>query len=96
MAIKMPNRAAKSMEKAINSLVGRLPAGAFKTATVDRGKEFSCYSKLNIQVYFADPYSSWQRGSNENANGLHGARDLVLLVAFLVLSNGVAIMITTS
>lgn len=44
------------------------------TATTDRGKEFSCYSSLevthNIDVYFADPYSSWQRGSNENGNGL--------------------------
>ncbi|RFU60180.1 IS30 family transposase [Bacillus sp. V59.32b] len=38
------------------------------------GKEFACYSTveddLKIKVSFADPYSSWQRGSNENANGL--------------------------
>lgn len=74
IAIKMPNRTAKSMENAINFVLDRLPAGAFKTATVDRGKEFSCYSNIEknkeIQVYFADPYSSWQRGSNENGNGL--------------------------
>lgn len=73
-AIKMPNRAAKSMESAISFLLDKLPDGAFKTATVDRGKEFSCYSNIEknseIQVYFADPYSSWQRGSNENGNGL--------------------------
>ena len=47
---------------------------AFKTATVDRGKEFACYSNierdLNIPFYFADPYSFWQRGINENSNGL--------------------------
>jgi IS30 family transposase len=47
---------------------------AFKTATTDRGKEFSCFKlikeKLGIDMYFADPYCSWQRGSNENSNGL--------------------------
>ena len=45
-----------------------------KTATTDRGKEFTCYKvlekDLKIDVYFADAYSSWQRGSNENGNGL--------------------------
>ncbi|SEP14688.1 transposase, IS30 family [Paenibacillus sophorae] len=44
------------------------------SATVDRGKEFACYPllehNLGLKVYFADPYSSWQRGSNENGNGL--------------------------
>ena len=45
-----------------------------KTFTVDRGKEFARYNEiektLNIDVYFADPYASWQRGTNENTNGL--------------------------
>ena len=45
-----------------------------KTLTVDRGKEFAGYldleSTLKVDVYFADPYSSWQRGTNENTNGL--------------------------
>ncbi|WP_157128153.1 IS30 family transposase, partial [Brevibacillus parabrevis] len=44
------------------------------TATVDRGKEIACYARLesahDLDIYFADPYSSWQRGTNENANGL--------------------------
>ena len=44
------------------------------TATADNGKEFAFHDKiakqLNIAIYFADPYSSWQRGSNENTNGL--------------------------
>ena len=45
-----------------------------KTLTVDNGKEFAYHKKvdaaLNIQTFFADPYCSWQRGSNENFNGL--------------------------
>ena len=53
---------------------GSFPEGAFRTATTDRGKEFSCHERvratLGVPLYFADPYASWQRGSNENANGL--------------------------
>jgi IS30 family transposase len=45
-----------------------------KTLTVDNGKEFADHQAideaLGIQTYFADPYCSWQRGSNENFNGL--------------------------
>ena len=74
LAIKIKDRTASSMEYAIRLIANSLPKAAFKTATVDRGKEFSCYSiiekELNIPVYFADPYASWQRGTNENANGL--------------------------
>lgn len=73
-AIKTPDRAAESMETAIKYLYSILPKGAIKTATTDRGKEFGCYDNikrdLNLTLYFADPYSSWQRGSNENSNGL--------------------------
>ena len=72
--VLIPDRSANSMEAAIKLLHQQLPKGAIKTATTDRGKEFSCYNvlekDLNIQVYFADAYSSWQRGSNENGNGL--------------------------
>ncbi|KOS67191.1 integrase, partial [Lysinibacillus contaminans] len=72
--ILIPDRSANSMETAVKQLHQQLPKGAIQTATTDRGKEFSCYNvlekELNIQVYFADAYSSWQRGSNENGNGL--------------------------
>lgn len=72
--VLIPDRSATSMETAVKLLHKQLPEGAIQTATTDRGKEFSCYNALeqhlNIQVYFADAYSSWQRGSNENANGL--------------------------
>ena len=41
--------------------------------TVDNGREFACHkiaSRLNVDVYFAHPYHSWERGTNENTNGL--------------------------
>lgn len=48
--------------------------GALYTITADNGKEFSHHEEmtkaLKAKVYFADPYSSWQRGLNENTNGL--------------------------
>lgn len=73
-ALKMPNRSAASMQKAITALYNTLPKGAFKTGTTDRGKEFACCTaiqeRLGLTLYFADAYSSWQRGSNENSNGL--------------------------
>jgi IS30 family transposase len=51
-----------------------IPATLRKTLTYDRGTEMARHAELTrntgIKVYFADPYSPWQRGSNENANGL--------------------------
>lgn len=62
------------MEAASTKVFSTLPGAAFKTATTARGKEFACNEileeKLGISLYFADPYCSWQRGSNENANRL--------------------------
>ncbi|MBY0217804.1 IS30 family transposase [Paenibacillus illinoisensis] len=73
-AILMPDRTALSMEIALGVAISQYPKGTFLTATADRGKEFACYASVEatheLDVYFADPYSSWQRGSNENANGL--------------------------
>ncbi|WP_339296788.1 IS30 family transposase [Paenibacillus sp. FSL R5-0623] len=73
-AVLMPDRTALSMEIALGVAISQYPTGTFLTATADRGKEFACYASLetthNLHVFFADPYSSWQRGSNENANGL--------------------------
>ncbi|PTE68238.1 IS30 family transposase [Staphylococcus devriesei] len=72
--VLMPDRSSQSMKNAIKELVNILPIGTVKTITVDRGKEFSCYQSIkdqfNIDVYFADSYSAWQRGTNENTNGL--------------------------
>lgn len=51
-----------------------LPASLCRTMTLDNGKEFALHERLNeklgMDVYFARPYASWQRGLNENTNGL--------------------------
>lgn len=73
-AFKTKDRTSVSMQAAIEQLFNALPKGSFKTGTTDRGKEFACWkdikNKLGLTLYFADAYSSWQRGSNENSNGL--------------------------
>jgi len=74
IAIKMANRTAGAMEEAIVSALSRFPNEAVKTITCDRGTEFANWEnieqKLNCSVYFADPYCAWQKGTNENLNGL--------------------------
>jgi IS30 family transposase len=68
-----PNGTGKAVAKCIVRVLGRLPEPV-RTLTCDRGSEFSrateIEQKLKTQVYFADPRSPWQRGSNENFNGL--------------------------
>ena len=74
IAIKMPNKTADTMEEAIVSALSKFPNDAVKTITCDRGTEFANWKnieqKLNCSVYFADPYCAWQKGTNENLNGL--------------------------
>ena len=74
LAVKMQDRTANSMESAIKQLYQSLPSQAFLSATNDRGGEFACFKSikrdLGITMFFADPYSPHQRGSNEYANGL--------------------------
>jgi IS30 family transposase len=54
--------------------LAKLPEPLRRSTTFDNGKEFAEHhklaKKLGLSVYFADPYKSWQRGTNENTNGL--------------------------
>ena len=73
LVFKIPDRTAKSMFSAIEQLCKLFPKETLETFTSDKGKEFACYllvENLGISFFFADTYSSWQRGNNENANGL--------------------------
>ena len=67
----------KDTETVINALIKhahKLPTELYKSLTWDRGKELSDHQRFtlatDIKVYFCDPKSPWQRGSNENTNGL--------------------------
>ena len=52
----------------------KLPAFLRESFTYDRGSEMACHvalaKRLNLDIWFADPYAPWQRGSNENTNGV--------------------------
>lgn len=64
----------RSVNRAINKATDDLPTGLRHTLTLDNGKEFAGHRTITRQtklaVYFARPYHSWERGCNENFNGL--------------------------
>jgi len=70
---KLPDRCKLSMSKRIKSLIRREQT-SFKTITADNGTEFHDYESVEraipVKFYFATPYHSWERGTNENLNGL--------------------------
>ena len=74
VAKRMPDRKAATMNQFWCKAFDKFPAALRRTFTVDNGNEFFSYAeveqKLKTKVYFADPYSPWQRGANENTNGL--------------------------
>jgi len=67
-------RTAKDVRAALTRQVSKLPAELRRTLTWDQGKEMADHVRFstdtNMVVYFCDPHSPWQRGSNENTNGL--------------------------
>jgi IS30 family transposase len=69
--------AGKDTQTVVNALVRharKLPQELYKSLTWDRGKELAAHKRFtlatDIEVYFCDPQSPWQRGTNENTNGL--------------------------
>ncbi len=70
---KLGDRTAAGLSRRVTRLVRR-HGGAFETVTADNGTEFHDYQRIEgltgVAFYFARPYHSWERGSNENANGL--------------------------
>lgn len=75
--VMLVKTAGKDSEAVVNALikhVRKLPQELYKSLTWDRGTEMAGHKRFtvatNIQVYFCDPQHPWQRGSNENMNGL--------------------------
>jgi IS30 family transposase len=71
---KMKDKSADSMNETTRRLFRKIPKSKRQTLTVDNGKEFAGFKEMEKSVglccYFADPYSSYLRGTNENTNGL--------------------------
>jgi IS30 family transposase len=74
MLVKVNNRQTESVINALIKHAHKLPSEVYKSLTWDRGKEMADHKRFtlatDIDVYFCDPHSPWQRGSNENTNGL--------------------------
>ena len=74
MLVALASKETKSVTEALSAKVRRLPAELRASLTWDRGHEMAAHARFtvatDVKVYFCDPRSPWQRGSNENTNGL--------------------------
>jgi len=74
LAHKMDDKRASSMNEAAKTALQSIPHQLVRTFTFDNGKEFAAFKELethfDADAYFAHPYSAWERGTNENTNGL--------------------------
>ena len=75
MLLHLPdNHGAEAVRAAMAAAIQRLPADLWKSVTWDQGSEMAKHRELTVdtgvQIYFCDPHSPWQRGTNENTNGL--------------------------
>ncbi len=74
MLVKVQGKDTQTVVRALSKQVRRLPAELRKSLTWDRGLEMAAHKEFSIatdvQVYFCDPQSPWQRGTNENTNRL--------------------------
>lgn len=74
MLVKVDRKDSETVVNALIKQARKLPQELYKSLTWDRGKEMSAHKRFtlatDIQVYFCDPQHPWQRGTNENTNGL--------------------------
>jgi IS30 family transposase len=74
MLMKVKNKTSECVTSALIKQAKKLPDELYKSLTLDRGTEFAAHQRFtmetNIDVYFCDPSSPWQRGTNENTNRL--------------------------
>ncbi|MDH3512163.1 MAG: IS30 family transposase [Gammaproteobacteria bacterium] len=74
MLVRVPSKDTKTVINALIKHAHKLPRELYKSLTWDRGKEMADHKRFSldtdVKVYFCDPRSPWQRGSNENTNGL--------------------------
>ncbi len=74
MLVKVPGKGTASVVTALSTQIRQLPSALRRSLTWDRGMELAQHKRLtidtNVQVYFCDPQSPWQRGTNENTNRL--------------------------
>ena len=74
MLVKVKNKETETVINALIKHAHKLPQELYKSLTWDRGKELADHKRFtlatDIKVYFCDPQNPWQRGSNENTNGL--------------------------
>ncbi len=74
MLVRVPTKDTKTVINALIKQAHKLPRELYKSLTWDRGKEMADHQRFtlatDIKVYFCDPQQPWQRGSNENTNGL--------------------------
>ena len=74
MLVRVPSKDTKTVINALIRQAHKLPRELYKSLTWDRGKEMADHKRFtlatDIKVYFCDPQQPWQRGSNENTNGL--------------------------
>jgi len=73
IAARLDDKTAQATAEAVSHIFRRIPRRCRHTLTLDSGKDFARFGdikkKAGLSVYFGDPYSAWQRGTNENTNG---------------------------